>query len=95
MKLTFPKTHRTEEMRPLYEEYKSLHPDIIEEWVEIESRSPNIGDDEIPPISEHVQEFLRTRTENDGPTSLLYAFLDFRILLVKEYLGYSLIPENH
>jgi hypothetical protein len=95
MKLTFPKTHKTEHLRPLYEEFKLLYPDLINEWIKIESKAPYIDEDDLPPISNQVQVFLNSKVENEGPTSLIIAFLDFRKLLVKEYLGYSLSPEGH
>lgn len=95
MKLTYPKSHKMSEIAKLYAEYKSLYPEIIKEWVEIERRSPHIDEDELPPISEHVQKFLDERVENSGHLSLLSAFSDFRQLLNKEYLGRPLIPEGH
>ena len=92
MKLTYPPSHRTDDLRPLYQEYRELYPELFEEWLRIERKEREIGLDELKDIQTHIYGFLRERTEVEGHMGLIEGFVSFRKLIVKEYLGYSLVP---
>ena len=92
MKLTYPPSHRTEDLRPLYEEYRGLYPEQFAEWLRIERKGRNIDPDELRDTLVHIHSFLQSRLETDGYPALIEGFISFRKLIVNEYLGYSLIP---
>jgi len=95
VRLTYPRTHKISDLKPLYEIYKRRFPEVIAAWVAIERKSPHIEADDLPPIAAHLYSFLQESVLYEGPLSLLMAFLDFRKMIVREYLGYSLVPEGH
>ena len=85
IRLTYPvKSHETEELRDLYEEFKLLHPDVYEEWRRIEAA----GSIESPELLKHVhmsiREFLMTRCEWESNAALTGAFADFRRIIGRE-----------
>jgi len=36
IKLTFPRSHKPKDLKPLYEEFKALHPDKFNTWEALE-----------------------------------------------------------
>lgn len=92
MRLTFPPSHRTEDLRPLFEQYKDMFPEIYGTWCSIEEKGRGINPDELKEIQQHVYSFLRERMDYDGSGALVGGFFSFRKILVKDHLGYSLVP---
>lgn len=95
MKLTYPKSHTTKEIRPLYEEFLASYPEVFKEWLKIETKGRKMDEDELRPIIEIICDFLKSKTEWETDYAVLLAVLDFRQTMVKENLGYSLIPERN
>ena len=92
MKLTFPPAHKTDDLRPLYEEFRDSYPDVFTTWLEIEKKGSKIGLDELKDVQTCIYDFLRRRVAVEGHMALTEGFVSFRKIIVKDNLGYDLIP---
>ncbi|MDG5750730.1 hypothetical protein P8R33_06420 [Qipengyuania sp. XHP0211] len=93
LKLTFPRSHQLEDLRPLYEEFKLAHPAVFDEF---RKRGKAYRDGTVPVPEEYsedpvyskaldsVSSFLKSRTQWEFPSALTAAFMDFRRLLERE-----------
>jgi len=85
IRLTYPvKSHETEDLRPLYEEFKKTNPDIFEMWRLIEAKDRLEGPEELKGVHMSIREFLKSRVEWESDASLTGAFADFRRLIAAE-----------
>jgi hypothetical protein len=75
--LTDPKTHSSEEILRLLDEYRQAYPDIIADWIRIE-RSDNWSGDPLADINRHGIQFLMDHTRWDSLTALSKAWFDWR-----------------
>jgi hypothetical protein len=85
IRLTYPnKSHETEDLRPLYEEFKRAKPEVFERWKLIEAKEKLSGPDELKPVSKEIQEFLKSRVEWESQSAISGAIADFRRLINKD-----------
>ena len=92
LRLSYPRSHTRAQLMPLYSEFRELHPDVYDRWVEIEGKGVTIEPGDLADVHAHVDAFLRERTESENHLERDIAFLDLRKILVKEHLGYDLVP---
>ena len=93
LKLTFPRSHQLEGLRPLYEEFKITHAAVFDEF---RNRAKAYRDCTVPVSEEYsegpvyskaldsVSSFLESRTRWEFPSALTAAFMDFRRLSERE-----------
>lgn len=85
IRLTYPiKSHETEDLRLLYEEFKRTNPDVFETWRHIETKNRISGPEELKDVHMSIREFLKARVEWESDASLTGAFADFRRLIAAE-----------
>jgi hypothetical protein len=86
--LSFPrKSHSLEDLRPLYEVFKRVEPDVFGTWQSIEKDWPEDGERKLVPISIKVRDFLRSRVTSDSESALIAGWADFRRLMWSELRG--------
>ena len=85
IRLTYPnKSHETEDLRPLYEEFKQSNPETFDLWYRIESKGKIDSPEELKGVHKEVREFLKARTEWESNAALTGAFADFRRLINRD-----------
>ncbi len=85
VRLTFPKRiHTLDDLRPLYEEFKRLHPGVVDQWRAIEAKERLDDADELKSVSSVIQDFLSERADWDSRAALITGFVDFRALINEE-----------
>ena len=93
IKLTFPRSHSREEVRPLFEKFKVQYPQEFENWREreegyITGAIPSPAEFKIDPIfsATHylADDFVRKETGCTNRAATGLVFLDFRVLLGEE-----------
>jgi hypothetical protein len=90
MRLTAPKTHKADDLRGLYEEFKVNSPAEFQLWLSIERSQDRVDNGELFTVQSAVYEFLKSRTLWDDEVALVFAWMDFRSLLSEEFFGYSM-----
>ena len=98
IKLTFPKSHERQELRPLFELFKETFPNEFLRW---ETRAKGYLDGtleaspkfSIDPVfaetHQRVASFLKDKTGCVDSNALSMAWLDFRIILDEDLRGRS------
>lgn len=87
IRLTYPiKSHETEDLRPLYEEFRRVHPQTFSEWWQVEAKDRISGPDELKAVAHEIREFLKARVEWESDAALTGAFADFRRLINQDML---------
>ena len=85
IRLTYPvKSHETDDLRPLYEEFKNSNRDVFEAWYKIEAKGKINSAEELKDIHREIREFLMSRVEWESNAALTGAFADFRRLINKD-----------
>ena len=82
IRLTYPtKQHALEDLRPLYEEFRTSHAQVYRRWRQIEAKDRLDGLEELREVSLAVFDFLKQRTDWETHSALVGAWADFRRLL--------------
>ena len=85
IRLTYPnKSHETEDLRPLYEQFKALEPDVFQSWWEIEKKGRIDSPERLKDVHMSIRKFLMSRVEWDSNAALTGAFADFRRLIGRD-----------
>ena len=93
LKLTFPRSHDLEDLRPVYNDFREVHPDVYEEWLQHRLESfgkpldPQTFDKPNPVvirIHRKVKDYLATRVECVGSGGLLSGVSDFSDFMEEE-----------
>lgn len=85
IKLTYPeRSHQIEDLRPLYEEFKTVHADVFDYWRKRELSGDITLDNNLNEVAVCVEEFLKSRVEWHSNAALIGAFADFRRLMGKD-----------
>lgn len=92
MQLTYPKSYSSAELRAIYDEYRAQYPEVFQAWVEIEKRGRDIHHNDLLPTQKHLYNYLSQRADFENHLALSEVLLDFRKLIVKEFMGYDLVP---
>ena len=85
IRLTYPvKSHETEDLRALYEEFKATNPDTFEAWRAIEAKGKIDSPDDLKDVHLKILEFMISRVEWESNAALTGAFADFRRLIGRD-----------
>jgi hypothetical protein len=84
VRLTFPKSHHTEDLRPLYEGFKAEEPEVFARWKEIEENWCEGSERDIAPVMIAIHSYLKPRVQWDTLSAVIFATSDFRKLIRAE-----------
>lgn len=93
LKLTFPRTHKREEIRPYYRDFKGEYPNLFARWKAYVKRFPNenFSDEEaadfertLNEVAEKSAKFFSERTDYENASALVIAAADLTQLLHDE-----------
>lgn len=85
IQLKFPiKSHKAEDLKPLYERFKQERPDLFAVWRDNVLSSSNRDYEPPAEVSRAIVDFLRNNAEYDSDAALTLGSWDFELLLYRE-----------
>ena len=88
MKLTYPRSHSSDEIYDMVAEFKSADERTFNEWLEIERKGRDIEIGELSEIQGIVFKFLESKADVVSHMALVTAWMDMRAEIRKRILGF-------
>ena len=88
IRLTYPGKHHTaDDLRPLFEEFKTEFPAVFARWRDMEANNEVSLENNLAFASKEVREFLKRRCDYEDASALIGGFMDFRRLMARDIFG--------
>lgn len=88
MRLTYPKSHSSDEIHDMVVEFKNANEDTFNEWLGIERKGRDIEIGELSEIQGVVFKFLQSKADVTSHMALVTAWMDMRTEIRKRILGF-------
>ncbi len=97
LKLTFPRSHDLEDLRPFYNDFREGHPDVYEEWLQhrlegfgkpLDPQTFDRPDPVMRRINRTIMDYLASRVEYVGNSGLQSGVVSFHKFLDEDVRGH-------